>query len=53
MVDLFVFLVSQFFNIFLFLDHIVIIGSLTLLKLMFLLLILVISIRFLKKGGEK
>lgn len=53
MLDFLYWFISQFFNIFNFLDSIVLINGLTLLKLLFLLAIfsLAISILYKGKGG--
>lgn len=52
MSDFIVFLASQLFNVIMWLDSIIIIGSLSLLKILIIILLFKIGLKFLK-GGEK
>ena len=51
MIDFVVFLGSQFFNLFMWLDSITIIGTLSLLRILIIILLFTIAIKFL--GGVK
>lgn len=53
MLDFLSFFVSQFFNIFNVLDNMILFSNVSLLRLLFIIILFTIIIRFLMKGGGK